>query len=556
LVMRALAKDAAQRPSAAELLVGLDSPSGSFATGASRRALWSVAAAALLLIVGGGALALASRARGPSRAENATPTPATPPVASVAVMPFVNIGGDRNDEYFSDGLSDELAHALVRLPGVRVTGRASANAFRGRNATAPEIGRALGVASIIEGTVRRSGRRLRVTAQLTSTADGHVLWTSEPFQTESADVFQVQDEFTRAVVAALAPSLRGETAATIATTSRGTRDTSAYDLYLHGRYFWSRRGKENLYRAIDYFRRAAAADPHFARAHAGLAMTYAVMPYFDPSVAPDSLMRLAQKSAERALELDPAIADAHLALANVNMRDFRLNEARRHFLAALADSPLDPTAHAWYGDYLARMAMIDSALAEKRRAVELEPLSALLNNHLAQMLYTARRPTEARAAAQRMMELDSTFTRGYATLARIQLMRGFPDSSLVALATVRRFGPLLPGFRGLGVLALAAAARQSEARQLRDSIIADPDARRSDGDLMFAALAFGDHAAAIDAMEQTNAAHELVTVSSYPGCDPLLEPLHDEPRFLALMRRLGVAVCSRTTNGSASAPAR
>jgi hypothetical protein len=188
--------------------------------------------------------------------------------------------------------------------------------------------------------------------------------------------------------------------------------------------------------------------------------------------------------------------------------------------------------------------MIDSALAQKRRGVELEPLSALLNNHLAQMLYTSRRLSEARAAAQRMMELDSTFTRGYVTLARIQLLRGFPDSARIALATAGRFGPRLPGYRGLSVHAFAGAGRWREASQLRDSIRTDPDARQSDGDLMLAALAFGDRAAALDAMERANAAHELVTVTSYPGCDPLLESLHGEQRFIAMMRRLGVAVCA------------
>ena len=549
LVMRALAKDPEGRPSSAELLAGLGTTSAGASDGA-RRAARRVGFALLLVLVG--AVAFAVLGRVPAALDDGSAPGRAAAITSLAVMPFANTGGDRADDYFSDGLSDELAHALARLPRLRVAGRTSAHALRARNATATEIGRALGVAAIIEGTVRRAGGRLRVTAELTSTADGHLLWSSEPFESRSADVFRVQDEFTRAVVTALAPALRGETATAIARNSRGTRDTAAYDLYLHGRYFWSRRGMANLHRAIDYFRRAAAADPGFARAHAGLAITYAVIPYFDPNLRPDSVMKLAQQSAERALALDPAIADAHLALANVNMRDFRLDDARAHFLAALADAPLDPTANAWYGDYLARIGMIDSALAQKRRGVDLEPLSALLNNHLAQMLYTSHRLSEARAAAQRMMELDSTFTRGYVTLARIQLLRGLPDSALIALATGRRFGPRLPGYRGLRVLAFADAGRWREARQLRDSIRTDPDARQSDGDLMLAALAFGDRAAALDAMDRANAAHELVTVTSYPGCDPLLEPLHDEQRFIALMRRLGVAVCGENAaRGSA-----
>ena len=539
LVMRALAKDPAERPSSAELLADLGATSGGATGGARRRALWA-GAAALVLIAGAGALAVQARARATQAADSATSAARTP-ITSVAVMPFANTGGDRNDDYFSDGLSDELAHALVKVPGLRVAGRTSSNAFRGKSATASEIGRVLGVGAIIEGTVRRAGGRLRVTAQLTSTSDGHVRWTSEPFESRSADVFQVQDEFTRAVVTALAPALRGAPATAMSTERRGTRDAEAYDFYLHGRYYWSRRGVANLNRAIGYFRQATAADPGFARAHAGLALAYVVLPAFDVNVATDSMMDLASASAERALALEPANADAHLTLANVHTRHLRLAEARRHFDAALADAPLDPTAHAWYADHLKYKGKLDSALIEKRRAVELEPLSALLTNQLAITLLELNRLPEALAAAHRIAELDSTFTRGYLTLARIQILRGFPDSAIGALETAARLGPRQAGARGLRVMAHAAAGRWPEARRLRDELLANAELRQSDADLMLAALAFGDNAAAMDALERSIAALDL---RSNPGCDPFSDPLRTEPRFLPLMRRLDIAVCA------------
>ncbi|HKP16564.1 MAG TPA: protein kinase [Gemmatimonadaceae bacterium] len=551
LVMRALAKAPADRPTAAELLAGLNPTSRSATVGVRRPVLW-VGAASLLLLAGAGALALRDRARATPATDPSAPDVGAP-ITSVAVMPFANTGGDRSDDYFSDGLSDELAHALVKVPGMRIAGRASSNAFRGKSATASEIGRVLGVAAIIEGTVRRAGGRLRVTAQLTSTTDGHVIWTSEPFESRSADVFQVQDEFTRAVVTALAPTLRAPGTA-MATQIRGTRDARAYDLYLHGRYFWSRRGAGNLNRAIGYFRQAVAADPDFARAHAGLALSYVVLPFFDASVSTDSLMNLAQASADRALALDPAIADAHLALANVNARHFRIAEMRPHFRAALANAPLDPTAHSWYADYLERLGKRDSALIEKRRAVELEPLSALFTSSLAQTLYLSNRFPEALAVAHRVAELDSTFTRGYYTLARIHLFGGFPDSALAALETARRFGPPLPGTRGLQVLAYAAAARWPEARHLRDSLHVQSDARRSHGDVALAALAFGDRAAALDALERTANSLTLPTISGSPGCDPMFEPLHAEQRFVALMQRIGTNVCTIGARWPVSAP--
>jgi eukaryotic-like serine/threonine-protein kinase len=211
---------------------------------------------------------------------NETPAPIAHGIASIstiAVLPFGNTGDDPKDEYFSDGMTDELAHALSRVPGLRLAGRTSSFAFKGKNVPAQEIGRTLGVAGLVEGTVRRAGDRLRITAQLTSTDDGKVLW-SDTYERSAGDVFAVQDELTRAIVAALTPTLRGAPAAQVTGASRGTEDAEAYDLYLRGRYFWSMRGAENLVRAASYFRRAVQKDPRFARAHAGLAMTYRCPP--------------------------------------------------------------------------------------------------------------------------------------------------------------------------------------------------------------------------------------------------------------------------------------
>jgi serine/threonine-protein kinase len=381
-----------------------------------------------------------------------------------------------------------------------------------------------------------------------------VLWTSEPFESRNDDVFQVQDEFTRAVLTALAPRLRGERGPAPTTLGRGTDDAKAYDLYLHGRYYWARRGVANLNRAIEYFRQAAAVDTGFSRAHAGLALAYAVLPFFDASVASDSMMELAQKRAERALALDAVNADAHLALANVYSRRFLQDKARPQFVAALADAPLDPTAHAWYADYLERTGSGDSALVEKRRAVELEPLSALFTNHLAQTLYFLNRLPEAIAVAHRTAELDSTFTRGYYTLARIQLFRGRPDSALRAIDLATRFGPPFRGLRGLRVLALAAAQRWPDARRLRAEVLADRDPRRSDGDRIFAALAFGERDAAMQAMERAIASHEFQTVSGNPGCDPMLQPLRADAEFLATLRRLGLTLCAATAPWPVTTP--
>jgi serine/threonine-protein kinase len=181
---------------------------------------------------------------------------------SVAVLPFVNTGGNPDDEYFSDGMTDELAHALEGLPGIRVAGRTSSYAYKGKAATVQEIGRALGVGGVIAGTVRRSGDRLRLTVQLSSADDGFQRWSSE-YERRSSDVFALQDELTRAIVTELEPTLRGS-AMQVASERRGTDNTEAYEHYLRGRYFFSRRGAAGLYKAIDELRAAIARDSTFA----------------------------------------------------------------------------------------------------------------------------------------------------------------------------------------------------------------------------------------------------------------------------------------------------
>jgi serine/threonine-protein kinase len=206
----------------------------------------AVVAAMLAIVAGLGVVFGPGRRTAPAGGESRADTS---PLHSVAVLPFVNTGGDPEDEYFSDGMTDELAHALGGLPGIRVAGRTSSYAYKGKAATVQEIGRSLGVGGVIAGSVRRAGDRLRVTVQLSSAADGFQRWSHE-YERRSADVFEVQDELTRAIVAELEPTLRG-TAASVASERRGTGNPEAYEHYIRGRYFWQRRGAVGLLKAID-----------------------------------------------------------------------------------------------------------------------------------------------------------------------------------------------------------------------------------------------------------------------------------------------------------------
>ncbi len=355
---------------------------------------------------------------------------------TLAVLPFINVGGDTAEVYFAEGMADELTTALVRVPGLRVAARSSVYRFKGGTAPAHEVGRALAVETILEGTVRRSGERLRVTAQLTNAADGLVLW-ADRYERRQQDVFDVQDEITHAIVTALRGTLAGEPATGA---PRGTADLEAYDLYLRGRFFWAKRGEMGLRNAIDFFSRAIARDPDFARAHAGLAMSYVVLPIFTTSIPADSAIMLAQRSAARALALDSTLADAHLAMAYALKMKWRWPESERHFRAALSLAPDDAPAHHWYGVYLYAIGRPEESAKELQRARELDPFGSTIGTDGAIALYAARRFGEARAEIQRAYALDSTKSDTHLILGLIQLAMGHADSALHSFENARRHG--------------------------------------------------------------------------------------------------------------------
>jgi serine/threonine-protein kinase len=532
LVMHCLAKRPADRPqSAAEVLQALDDVP--LRTRAPRRRRLAIVAA-MLAIIGGLAVVFSNRQG---------TVPAGGPLHSVAVLPFVNTGGDPEDEYFSDGMTDELAHALAGLPDLRVAGRTSSYAYKGKAATVQEIGRALGVRGVIAGTVRRAGDRLRVTVQLSSASDGFQRWSHE-YERRAADVFEVQDELTRAIVAELEPTLRG-TARQVASERRGTGDPAAYEHYLRGRYFWQRRGAPGLLKAIDEFRAAIARDSAFARAWAGIALVYVVLPSYH-AVDADSLTQLGIAAARRALALDSTVADAHLALASALQNEVRLDEADAEFRRVVSLVPNDPTAYLWHSATLQAQGRVDDALEASRRASTLDPLSAVIITDQAAVLLAGRRYPEAFAAARRSLELDSTFTWAHVILAQLHGVTGRPDSALAQLGLDPPGDPASlwrgPGWRGLAVWAYSLAGRRGEVERMRSEIARHPS-QQSSYDATMAAMAVGDLEGAVAGLARGLARHELLGVEASPGCSPVLDPLRGLRSYRELMRRYGIRIC-------------
>lgn len=301
---------------------------------------------------------------------------------SIAVLPFTNLSGDASKDYFSDGMSEELLNLLARVPGLQVAARTSAFAFKGRNIDIREVGKELGVETVLEGSVRQSGDQVRITAQLIDTTTGFHLW-SETYDRKLQDIFAVQDEIAQAIVDKLKIELAPKEQQLAQRDKAPTQDVEAYELYLQGRAIWKRRGEENLRRAIDMYQAALARDPAFARAHAALASAYVVLPgYTKQDDDEQQYMTMAEQSARQALALDPNIGEAHAVLAQINSDKGNLLDAESGFFFAISLEPNEPTPHHWYSILLSKVGRLDAALEQARRAYELDPTAPVLASNL------------------------------------------------------------------------------------------------------------------------------------------------------------------------------
>jgi adenylate cyclase len=336
-------------------------------------------------VVYGGMLVLAMGALGWLLWARLGPPPAAAAYESIAVMPFANLSGDAANDYFSDGMAEELLNLLAQVPGLQVVARTSSFAYRGQNVDVREVGRALDVDTVLEGSVRQSGNRVRITAQLVDTATGYHVW-SRTYDRQMADIFAVQDEISSQIVAALSGRLGPQTAAPdVSERSVPTESIEAYNLYLQARHQWKRRGAEPLRSSIQLFQKAVELDPEFARAWAGLAAAWLVLPGYsgeDPGLYDAD----ATTAARQALAHDPGVAEAHAVLAQLQSQEGDWTGAEAGFFFATSLDPNDSTTRHWYSMLLARTGRLSDALEQASKALELDPASAIIHYNLAQAL--------------------------------------------------------------------------------------------------------------------------------------------------------------------------
>ncbi len=459
-------------------------------------------------------------------------------INSIAVLPFSDLSPNKDQDYFAEGIAEELTTVLSKVEGLRVAARTSAFAFKGKEAQNESIRQKLNVGAILEGSIRKSGDRLRVTAQLVDARNGYALW-SDHYDRKESDVFAVEDELAASIANALKLRLSFSGANNPAVVR--TQDVEAYNLYLRGRYFWNRRTAVSALKAIGFFEQAIARDPSFTLAHAALAEGYIILPGY-ANVDPPVAFAKAKAEAERALAVDSTLPGARAALALYFVFGPHDEEtAGREFRRSILLNPDYATAHHWYGLYFAVRGDADSAVAELARAQTLDPLSLIINTQYGQSLYLARRFPDAIAQGRRTIELDSTFVRGHRDLAWSYIVTGkFADAEREFRETLRLVGD--PPGREMAYL-YAVSGRKDEARAL----IASVDAAERSGkegrrygieysapvEIACVYAALGDKAKAFEWLDRARAAHMFL---GYPRLDPRYDPLRSDPRFGALLR--------------------
>ena len=462
-------------------------------------------------------------------------TAQAPTLKSIAVLPFIDMSAEPGNDYFGEGMAEEIINALTGLGALRVAARTSSFAFKGQNVDVRTIGQRLDVGAVLEGSVRRAGDRLRITAQLISVADGFHLW-SQRFDRDLADVFAIQDEISRAIVDTLKVKLLGTEDRTLVRPATGNLD--AYNLYLKGRFFWSQRG-EGLLKGLECFTQAIEKDPDYPAPLTGIADCNNMLAWYRLA-SPMEVIPRAREAALRALRIDTSCAEALTSLAFVKMyHDWDWAGAERDYLKALQLKPGYATAHNWYSEYLLAAGRFDEAIAEANRAQESDPLGLILHALRGLVYYLARHYDDAIAVCQRALEMGESFLPPHVALGLAYIQCGRAEDAVAILkraASLPNAQQFTLGFLG-HAQGRAGYGRDAE-RTLEE--LHELGRRMYVSPLGFALVHLG-----LGAKEHTfkwleKAAEERACWLVWLGVDPMYDGLREEPRFQALLSRMGV----------------
>ena len=455
---------------------------------------------------------------------------------SIVVLPFTNMSSDPENEFFADGITEEIINALAQIEDLRVAARTSAFSFKGKHADLRTIGERLNVTTVLEGSVRKSGNRLRIMAQLINVADGYHLW-SERYDRELQDIFEVQDEIAKTIADRLKVTLGAGREKRLV--RAGTKNLEAYQLYLKGRFHWNQRTPNGLRQALECFLGAIEKDPTYALAYAGLADTYNLSSFLNV-FPPGEVMPKAKAAAAKALEIDDGLAEAHVSLGHASFTyDWDWTAAGRHFGQALAMNPAYVRNHSFYPLYLSALGQFEEAVAVAKCALDLDPASPIVSHMLAVQLYLARQFDQAIQQSHKTLELDPNFAIAYAVSGQAYASKGLYRE---ALPDLDKFSALSRGGAvSLALLGYAHArlGERNEALRMLEELRAL--AKRS----FVPAFSFALIYAGLEDKDQAftwleKACEERFNRLAYVNVEALWDPLRSDPRFAELLRRIGI----------------
>ena len=457
-------------------------------------------------------------------------------IRSLAVLPLESLSGDASQDYFADGMTDELISDLGQISALRVISRTSVMGYKHVRKPLPQIARELNVDAVVEGTVLRSGEQVRITAQLIEASTDKHLW-SQSYQGELRDTLALQSQVARAIADQIRINVNPKEQAALKNVK--ALNPQAYQSFLKGRFFWNKRTADGLKAALAYFNQAIEEDPKYAQAYSGLADTYSLLGDWQyAAMTPKEALPKAKAAAIRALELDDALGEAHNSLAFcLDGFDWDFQSAGKEFRRAIELNPGYATAHHWYAWHLSLLGRYDEAIAEMRKAQDLDPLSLIINADLAELLVLAHFYDESIRQSRKTIEMDPNFAFAHNQLAQAYLQKHMNDEAVAELQKAAQLSGGSPTVLANLARAYVASGKKSEAIKVLNDLRKRSNATYSHGPeiaVIYAALGDGDQA--MNWLEKGYEERFNPGVLLRPGFDPL----RNDPRFQDLARRVGL----------------
>jgi TolB-like protein/DNA-binding winged helix-turn-helix (wHTH) protein/Flp pilus assembly protein TadD len=467
-------------------------------------------------------------------------------IRSIAVLPLENLSGDASQNYFADGMTDELITDLAQIRALRVISRTSVMAYKGAGKPLPQIARELNVDAVVEGSVLRSGDQVRITAQLIEASTDKHIW-SQSYEGELRDTLALQNRVANAIADQIRINLTPQEQAALR--SAKAVNPEAYESYLKGRYFWNKRTADGLKAALAYFKQAIEEDPQYAQAYSGLADTYALLGDWQYAVmTPKEAFPKAKAAAIKALELNSTLGEAHNSLAFVlDGFDWDFEAAGKEFRRAIELNPGYATAHHWYAWHLSLLGRFDEAIAEMKKAENLDPLSLIINADLAELLGLARSYDESIRQSRKTIEMDPNFALAHSQLAQVYLQKHMYDEAVLELKKAVGLSGSSPTCIANLARAYVASGKRSEAVKLLDDLKKRSNPGYSNASeiaMIYASL--GDNDQAMNWLEKGYEERFNPGVLLRPGFDSL----RSDSRFQSLIHRIGLPLVSSGSAGS------